>query len=179
MDFGPRIEIFNLEGAGSAPVSAEFARGPVVQIGQEAIAGRAEVAASCTCEGVSPTLPQGGKTMHTAHRKAAEQHDLAAQAHRTAAEHKRRRPYHGGVALGTSAGVLRSRLQACKGSSYQVRGEIVKFLKCLSVITTDRITKITHAPPSCTISPPTRIVPPRKPMRNKITRPGRNAPASA
>jgi hypothetical protein len=29
----------------------------------------------------------GGNTMHEAHRKAAEQHELAAQAHRTAAEH--------------------------------------------------------------------------------------------
>jgi hypothetical protein len=29
----------------------------------------------------------GGNTMHEAHRRAAEQHELAARAHRTAAEH--------------------------------------------------------------------------------------------
>jgi len=29
----------------------------------------------------------GGTTMHETHRKAAEQHELAANAHRTAAEH--------------------------------------------------------------------------------------------
>jgi hypothetical protein len=38
----------------------------------------------------------GVNTMHDAHRKAAEQHDLAAQAHRTAAEHNEKGDDEGG-----------------------------------------------------------------------------------
>ena len=36
---------------------------------------------------MEPTLPQEKNIMHEAHRRAAEQHELAAHAHRTAAEH--------------------------------------------------------------------------------------------
>ena len=36
------------------------------------------------------------KTMHEAHRKAAEQHELAARAHRTAAEHNEKGDNEGG-----------------------------------------------------------------------------------
>ena len=52
--------------------------------------------------------------MHEAHWKAAKMHQLAAQAHRTAAEHNGKRRLQGsGVAFGKSAGVFGSRLQTC------------------------------------------------------------------
>jgi len=44
--------------------------------------------------------------------------------------------------------------------------------KCLLVTTTDRITRTTNGPLSCTIVPPTLIEAPRKPMRNKTHQTG-------
>jgi len=62
--------------------------------------------------------------MHEARRKASEQYELAARAHRTAAEHNEKGELQcGNPALGTSAGVLGSRLQAGKGSPHQIGGD--------------------------------------------------------
>ena len=44
----------------------------------------------------SPCRWRTGEIMHDAHRKAAEQHELAARAHRTAAEHNEKGDNEGG-----------------------------------------------------------------------------------
>lgn len=75
----------------------------------------------------------------------------------------------GGLAFGTGPGVLGSRLQACKGSPPQVRPD----RNCLMS------TRHSHAVrKSCRcVAPtmlPTLIVVPRKPVRSKITKPGKS-----
>ena len=57
------------------------------------------------------------KAAHKAHLRVAEHTDLAAQAHRTAAEHNEKGDETSGeLAFATRSGIFGSRLQACKGS---------------------------------------------------------------
>jgi hypothetical protein len=64
--------------------------------------------------------------MHEAHRKAAEQHDLAAKAHRTAAEHNEKGDYT--AAIWHSERALEYADQAFKLSreAHSKSGEIVR-----------------------------------------------------
>jgi hypothetical protein len=51
------------------------------------MAAAIEVAGPAAADGKPVFTGKVGNDMHDAHRKAAEQHELAARAHRTAAEH--------------------------------------------------------------------------------------------
>ncbi|MGD1098058.1 MAG: hypothetical protein ABSB35_39480 [Bryobacteraceae bacterium] len=102
------------------------------------------------------------------HGRAAEQHELAARAHRTAAEHNEKGDDEGGKWHAERALEYSDRAYKLAKEAHTKSGQIGPFNLCLLVITMDRITKTTSEPPNYMTLPRMPIVLPSS-LDNRAT----------
>jgi hypothetical protein len=74
--------------------------------------------------GKRATTPEGEQTMHQTHREAAEQHELAARSHRTAAEHNEKGDFTAAVWHSERALEYSNRAYALAKEKHNKSGEI-------------------------------------------------------